>query len=262
MTRIVVFALLFVAGCGARDEENVGANASPVISPTTVTIQFDDGTEDQYAALAILNAHGMHATFYVNSGVVGDADHMSWSELTELANAGNEIAGHTTNHTNLKKLSNAAAREAVCGDRVTLFAHGFQPTSFAYPFGAFDAAAKKVVKDCGYDSARGLSGVDSRYVFAESIPPYDDYATRTPPNPKKSTKLSTIEGYVTAAEQHGGGWIQLVFHRLCDGCGAYSISRVNFTALLDWLEPRAQTGTSVRTTEEVIGGALMPPIAP
>jgi peptidoglycan/xylan/chitin deacetylase (PgdA/CDA1 family) len=263
MMRIAVVSLLFLAaGCSGAPDEKTGSNAAAVTSPTVVTIQFDDGTEDQYAALAILAAHGMHATFYVNTGVVGDADHMSWGELTDLANAGNEIAGHTLNHTNLKKLSTAAARQEVCGDRVALFDHGFEPTSFAYPFGSFDAAAKKVVQDCGYNSARGVSGVDSRYTFAETIPPLDAYATRTPPNPKKATKLSTIQGYITAAEQHGGGWIQLVFHRLCDGCGAYSISRANFTALLTWLEPRAMTGTTVKTTSEVIGGALMPPVEP
>jgi peptidoglycan/xylan/chitin deacetylase (PgdA/CDA1 family) len=263
MLRIALATLLFVTvGCSSTPDEKVGTTAAAVTSPTVVTIQFDDGYEDQYAALAILNAHGMHATFYVNSGVVGDADHMSWGELADLANAGNEIAGHTVNHTNLKKLSTAAARQAVCGDRVALFDHGFEPTSSAYPFGAFDAAAKKVVQDCGYNSGRGVSGVDSKYTFAETIPPFDAYATRTPPNPKKSTKLSTIEGYITAAEQHGGGWIQLVFHHLCDSCGAYSISRANFTALVTWLDARAINGTTVKTTAEVIGGALMPPVEP
>jgi peptidoglycan/xylan/chitin deacetylase (PgdA/CDA1 family) len=258
----IVSLLLLAAGCSGAPDEKPGSNAAAVTSPTVVTIQFDDGYEDQYAALAILKARGMHATFYVNTGVVGDADHMAWGELADLAAAGNEIAGHTVSHTNLKKLSSAAAREAVCGDRAALFAHGFEPTSFAYPFGAFDVAAKKVVEDCGYNSARGVSGVDSRYTFAETIPPFDAYATRTPPNPKKSTKLSTIQGYVTAAEQHGGGWIQLAFHHLCDGCGAYSISRASFTALLAWLDARALTGTTVKTTAEVIGGALMPPVEP
>jgi peptidoglycan/xylan/chitin deacetylase (PgdA/CDA1 family) len=227
-----------------------------------VTIQFDDGTADQYAALAILNAHAMHATFYVNSAVVGDAAHMSWTQLGDLAGAGNEIAGHTLTHVNLKKLKTAAAREEICGDRVSLFEHGFQPVSFAYPFGAFDAAAKAVVAACGYNSGRGVSGVNDRKVFGETIPPLDAYATRTPPNPKQGTSLATIQGYVTAAEQNGGGWVQLVFHHLCDQCDAYSITPANFTALLDWLGPRAASGTTVKTTAEVIGGTVQPPVQP
>jgi len=240
-----------------------GAGSSPAATaPTVVTIGFDDGTADQYGALAILNAHGMHATFFVNSGSIGDSAHMSWQELQDLATAGNEIAGHTINHVNIKKLKTGPARQEVCGDRVALFDQGFEPVSFAYPFGSFDAGSKAVVQACGYNSARGVSGVNGRRVFAETTPPLDAYATRTPPNPKQSTTLATIQGYITAAENNGGGWVQLVFHHLCDQCDAYSISPANFTALLDWLQPRAASGTTVRTTAEVIGGPVQPPVQP
>jgi peptidoglycan/xylan/chitin deacetylase (PgdA/CDA1 family) len=240
-----------------------GSRSAPVhaaTAPTVVTIQFDDGSADQYGALAILNAHGMHATFYVNTGFIGDSTHMSWSQLGDLFAAGNEIGGHTLTHAHLKHLKTADARHEVCDDRVAIYNHGFQPTSFAYPFGEFDAGVKQIVHDCGYNSGRGVSGVDDRRTFAETIPPLDAYATRTPPNPKQGTTVATIEGYVTAAETHGGGWVQLVFHHLCDGCDAYSISPANFTALLDWLQPRAASGTVVETTTQVIGGPLNPPV--
>jgi cytochrome c5 len=131
--------------------------------------------------------------------------------------------------------------------------------AFAYPFGAIDSGAEHVVADCGYNSGRGVSGVDDRRTFAETIPPVDAYATRAPPNPKQNTTLATIESYVTAAEQDGGGWVQLVFHHLCNQCDAYSISPADFTALLDWLEPRAASGTAVQTTSQVIGGPALPP---
>ena len=128
--------------------------------------------------------------------------------------------------------------------------------SFAYPFGSFDAGSKAVVQACGYNSGRGVSGVDDRKAFAETIPPVDAYATRTPPNPKQGTTLATIEGYVTAAETHGGGLVQLVFHHICDGCDAYSITQANLQALLDWLAPRAATGTAVETTARVMSGSI------
>jgi peptidoglycan/xylan/chitin deacetylase (PgdA/CDA1 family) len=236
------------------------APGSAATAPTVVSIQFDDGTADQYGALAILNAHGMHATFYINSGVTGDSAHMTWAQLQDLYAAGNEIAGHTLTHAHLKHLKAADARHEVCADRVNLYDHGLQPTSFAYPYGEFDAGVKQIVRDCGYNSGRGVSGVDGRRVFGETIPPLDAYATRTPPNPKQATTLATIEGYVTGAEQHGGGWVQLVFHHLCDGCDAYSISPANFAALLDWLQPRAGSGTVVQTTTQVVGGAVQPPV--
>jgi len=236
----------------------VGVSFTPThaAGQTVVTIQFDDGVADQYTARSILSAHGMHATFFINSGVTGDSAHMTWSQLQDLFADGNEIAGHTLTHANLKKLKTAPARQEVCGDRVNLFNHGFQPTSFAYPFGSYDSAAKQVVADCGYNSARTVSG------GTETIPPLDAYATRTPPNPKQGTTLATIESYVTQAEQSGGGWVELVFHHVCSGCDAYSISAANLSALLDWLQPRSAIGTVVKTTNQVIGGMVKPPVNP
>ncbi|HEX8859373.1 MAG TPA: polysaccharide deacetylase family protein [Actinomycetes bacterium] len=228
---------------------------------TIVTIGFDDTNLDQYtAARPILQSHGMHATFFVNSGFADTADHMTWSQIADLAADGNEIGGHTIDHANLKHLKEAAARHEVCDDRAAIASHGLQPTSFAYPFGGFDAGTEAVVAACGYNSGRGVSGVNDRKVFAETVPPLDAYATRTPPNPKSSTTLATMEGYVTAAEQNGGGWVQFVFHHVCDHCDAYSITPADLQGLLDFLAPRAANGTVVRTTQEVIGGPFQPPV--
>lgn len=229
-------------------------------SPTVVTIQFDDGNADAYQALAMLNAHGMHATFYVNTGYIGDSTHLSWTQLQDLFAAGNDIGGHTLTHANLKKLKTADAQYQVCQDRDNLLSHGLQPTAFAYPFGSFDSGTEQVVASCGYNSGRGVSGVNDTKVYAETIPPLDPYATRTPPNPKQGTTVATIEGYVTSAEQHGGGWVQLVFHHICSSCDAYSITASDFQALLDWLQPRTVTGTTVQTTAQVIGGPVNPPV--
>lgn len=234
--------------------------AARATAPTVVTIQFDDGTADAYGAMPILQAHGMSATFYVNTAQLGTAGRMTWSQIADLTIAGNEIAGHTLTHENLRGLSAADARHQVCADRVALFDHGLQATSFAYPFGRFNDAVKQIVRDCGYNSARWVAGVDGRNVFAETIPPRDAYATRVPQLPKSSTSLATLKSYVTNAEQHGGGWVQIVFHHLCTRCNTYAVSVADFTALLDWLEPRSTSGTLVRTTNEVIGGVVQPPV--
>jgi len=229
---------------------------------TVVTIEFDDGNADQYQALAMLNAHGMHATFYVNTGFIGDSTHLTYTQLQQLFAAGNDIGGHTLTHTDIKKLKTADARQQVCQDRDNLLANGLQPTAFAYPFGSFDAGSEQVVAACGYNSGRGVSGVNDTKVFAETIPPADPYATRTPPNPKQGTTVATIEGYVTAAVQNGGGWVQLVFHHICSQCDAYSITVSNFQALLDWLQSNGSSGIVVETTNQVIGGPVHPPVAP
>jgi peptidoglycan/xylan/chitin deacetylase (PgdA/CDA1 family) len=227
-----------------------------------VTIQFDDGNGDTIQWIdGSLNTHGFNATWYVNSGSIETAGHLTWANLAALSQAGNEIASHTVNHVNIKKLKLADARFQVCQDRVNLAAHGFQPESFAYPFGSFNSTVEtQVVEHCGDNSARTVSGVNDRKVFAETIPPVNAFATRTPPDPKQGTTVATIEGYVSSAEQNGGGWVQLTFHHICDSCDAYSITAANMQSLLDWLNTQVTAGAvAVETTKQVIGGPYITP---
>ena len=86
-TRIFLAAALLAGGALLLLHH---ARASAAVQ-TVVTVEFDDGNADQYQALAMLNAHGMHATFYVNTGFIGDSTHLSWSQLQDLFAAGNEI---------------------------------------------------------------------------------------------------------------------------------------------------------------------------
>jgi peptidoglycan/xylan/chitin deacetylase (PgdA/CDA1 family) len=266
-TIIGALALLVFAGGWALP--TTAATASDpvplVLTPTVyVTIGFDDGTADQFAARRPLRQHGMHATFFINSGPIaaGDPDHMTVEQLTRLATLGNEIGGHTVDHANIQPLPPEEAIAEVCDDRATLQGWGFTVTSFAYPFGSWDANAEQIVAGCGYDSARTVSGVSihvGKDQLGETVPPVDPYATRTPPNPKKATKLSTMERYVTNAESGVAAsrdslWIQFVFHRYCDAhCGAYTIQPAKFAALLDFLQAeQAAQNVSVQTTAQVI----------
>jgi len=236
---------------------------------TVVSLEFDDATADQYAARPLLAEHKLHATFYVNSGTVGSSSfHMSSSQIRALASDGNEIAGHTVYHENLSQLERTdpdEARREICDDRATLLKEGFPVTDFAYPYGAFGKATERVAEECGYNSARNVSGIASPggcedCPFSETIPPRDPYATRTPENALASTALSTIEGYVTQAQKHGGGWVQIVLHHICDGCGEpYATTEPDLAALLDWLV--RQPNTTVATVQQVIGGAVQPAVA-
>src|SRR5215470_16814310 len=83
----------------------ISAPLAAASAPAVVTLGFDDGTVDQFTnGFPILAAHGMHATFFVNTGPIlaGDPAHMTWANLHTLFNAGNEIAGHTIDHADLK----------------------------------------------------------------------------------------------------------------------------------------------------------------
>ncbi|HYT10987.1 MAG TPA: chitobiase/beta-hexosaminidase C-terminal domain-containing protein, partial [Mycobacteriales bacterium] len=270
----------------AGNAEPVQSQQILVLPPrVAVSLTFDDGLQSQYdlAFRRALQPHHMAGTFYNISGMAGVDQHMTWSELTALNNGGNEVGGHTVDHVNLKTApDNATKTFEVCQDRQNLIDHGFYPTSFAYPEGAYDATAESIVQGCGYTSGRAAGGVDvggvgAGPVFSETIPPKDPFATRTvyqaptgnPPN-VPPLSLSDMEAAVNAAAQNGGGWVQIVFHQICSqqfdpdnysfcisDWGPVELS--TFNAFLDWLGTAGQPGgppprTDVETVSQVING--------
>jgi peptidoglycan/xylan/chitin deacetylase (PgdA/CDA1 family) len=254
-------------------------------SPVVVSLTFDDGLESAYklAGQLALKPHHLHGTFYVISGLTSaDELHMTWQQLAGLQRDGNEIGGHTRNHTNLKSITDSTVKvHEVCDDRQALLAHGFDPVSFAYPQGAYDAEAKAVVRSCGYRTARAagglnVAGLGAGPVFAERTPSRDIYATRTVYDSDTSSGVllsaDRMEAAVTAAATHGGGWITFVFHQVCSqqydptryaAClqGGYGpIELVTLNQFLDWLQNAghpdgAPPFTIVRTIRQTITGA-------
>jgi peptidoglycan/xylan/chitin deacetylase (PgdA/CDA1 family) len=201
----------------------------------------------------------MKATFYVVSNLTGrDSYYMTWDQIRDLAADGHEIGGHTLDHVNLPALLDPAERHRqVCDDRRNLLARGYTVTDFAYPYAAVDPGVEAIARDCGYTSARGVGSVacDS-CPPAESIPPADPFLLRTPDGITTATRLKEIKHWVTDAEAKGGGWIQFVFHHICDQCAENSISRADFVALLDWLQRRAGAGTVVKTVAQALDGSV------
>ncbi len=246
----------------------VAAPSADGVTPTVVSLTFDDGQASQHAVGSVLSQHGMAGTFYINSGLVGSSGYyMTWPQIHDLANAGHEIGGHTVHHTNLTQVDTATATREVCDDRTALLNQGFSPlTSFAYPYTAKNLTVEQIVASCGYDSGRDVGNINSITVcgscpYAETIPPRDAYALRTPEGATSSTTLSDLETYVTNAETHGGGWVILVFHGVCDNSctGTNSLGTSTFASFLDWLQPRATNGTVVRTVGDVMGAPTSPP---
>lgn len=224
---------------------------------TIVSLEFDDGWADQSNALDLLSAHGFHATFYIISGKVGAQSYFDRDQIAALAAAGHEIGGHTLTHPDLTTLTADQARSEVCDDRTTLQSWGYDPISFAYPYGAANASVEQIVADCGYQTARGVGGVVQDDACgscpaAESLPPQDPFYLRTPGSARINTSLAMLEGYVTQTEMNGGGWVHIVMHHVCDGCDTYSISRETLGAFLDWLAPRQALGTVVLPIAEAM----------
>jgi peptidoglycan/xylan/chitin deacetylase (PgdA/CDA1 family) len=261
---LLSIACLLLVGLTLRDLADDGGSSAAGDSPkpkTVVSLTFDDGRQNQYAAREPLKAHGMHGTFYVNSGLVGKSTgdyHMTWDQLRGMAEDGNEIGGHSLTHTHLRRLHGADLQREVCQDRKNLLARGFAPvTSFAYPFTEHNTTVASMVRRCGYSSARWGGGIRAANCgdcpFAETIPPKNPLVIRTPADVNTKTTLAMMKRDVTQAEAHGGGWVVLVFHSICDACDTLSIRPDQLTSFLDWLELRTSVGTVVKTHGEVIG---------
>jgi peptidoglycan/xylan/chitin deacetylase (PgdA/CDA1 family) len=245
----------------------MGAPPQPTLPPrpTVVSLTFDDGLVSQHRARSMFSSHSMPATFFITTGDV-DAGHpccMTWSQIGDLANDGNEIGGHTVHHVNLKdsSLSYQQKVHEVCDDRQRLIDKGFNPVSFAYPYAAFDQTAKSIVQSCGYQSARTGGSVSTGGLYAELIPPRDPYATRAVTSTNAEISLSSLTSVVNAAATHGGGWLQFQFHEVCSQSRSdYStcmstwgpIQDTTLNAFLDWLQDSAPSGTVVQTVEQAM----------
>jgi peptidoglycan/xylan/chitin deacetylase (PgdA/CDA1 family) len=222
---------------------------------TVVSLEFDHAFADALRGVALVHNHGMPATLFAMSGRVGQPGYLTYPQLVALQAQGDEVGGHTAHHPDLSKLKPAEQRSEICDDRAALQQAGLEVTDFSYPFGYFNAATPGIVRSCGYESARQAGGLRSRSrcqgscSAAETIAPRRVYATRSADSVRETTSVATLERYVTRARRSGGGWVQLVFHHVCDRCDSYAVSEPTLAAFLSWLDAQR---VRVETVRQVI----------
>jgi peptidoglycan/xylan/chitin deacetylase (PgdA/CDA1 family) len=129
-----------------------------------VGITFDDGYASVLEhAVPELVRHGFTATVFVISGRVGQRNDwddgtpwplLSAAQIGELAAAGMEIGSHSATHAHLAGADAGVLRAEVSGSRERLSQiTDAEIRGFAYPYGDMDAAARRAVRDGGYDYA-------------------------------------------------------------------------------------------------------------
>jgi peptidoglycan/xylan/chitin deacetylase (PgdA/CDA1 family) len=200
---------------------SVLGSAAPALASTgpqtVVSLTFDNGAVSQYTLgyQKALAPSGVKATFYVNSGVIGGTNHMSWSQLSALQSAGQEIGGKTVDGTKLTTLSSVQQVGEICNDRQALISHGLTPVGFAYPYGAFNATLESEVQGCGYNNARTAGSLSQAGpIYAESLPAKNWLALRAYA-PTGQITLANLESLVTGAASHGNGWVPAVIQKVC-----------------------------------------------
>ncbi len=259
-TSVSVMVLVAAALAGT------GAPVRAAVPKTIVSLTFDDGNADQLAAEQVLKAHGLVGTFFITTSWIGSPTWLSQANLHTMAADGNEIGGHTVTHPDLPTLSASAAAAEVCNGRTTLMGWGFSVTSFAYPFASENTAVERIVKNCGFTSARNLGdirspGSCSSCPYAETIPPANAYNTAALDEVDSSWTLKNLQDSVTSAETHNGGWVQLTFHHIAVGTDpSLTISPALFEQFVTWLAARTAGGTTVvQTVSQALGNSQPPP---
>jgi peptidoglycan/xylan/chitin deacetylase (PgdA/CDA1 family) len=236
----------------------VCAAGTVVCATTVVSLTFDDALAQQVAAAATLEKHGMRGTFFLNTWRLRtrSADNMTAAQAKDLQDRGHEIGGHTLDHPHLTTLTPDQQHVQICNDRANLIGLGFDVQNFAYPFGDWDASVRQAVADCRYNSARNVSGLNTK-VAAETFTPKDALVLRAPRSVLTTDTVEDLQGLVRRAEAEGG-WLLLTFHHVCEGCSDNAIRPADLDSLLGWLEQRSVQGTGTARVRDVIGGSTQP----
>jgi peptidoglycan/xylan/chitin deacetylase (PgdA/CDA1 family) len=128
-----------------------------------VVLTFDDGYGDFYShALPLLKQYGHTATLFQTTGWVGTSlgsrRMLTWRELSEIAEAGIEIGAHSHVHPEFDRLSDDKLRDELDGPKRMLEDElGFAVPGLAYPFGLWNAKARRAAREAGYAYAYAVS---------------------------------------------------------------------------------------------------------
>ena len=130
------------------------------LPPRPCLITFDDGHLDNYTtAFPIMQKYGFFGVLYIVYNYIDADQYMKADQILEMHNSGWEVGSHSLNHLDLTKLDTDNQRAEIVESRELLQSLlGIPIETFAYPFGAKDAAALDDVKFAGYIGAMGASG--------------------------------------------------------------------------------------------------------
>lgn len=131
-----------------------------VAGTKNVLVVIDDGNQSVYQAYRqVFEPRGIRPVLGIYPNVIGKKSYaLTWEQLTELSRAGCGIAGHGYYHLLLSQKfyeedSRAFIKEIVLSKQTLEDRLGVKVTSFVYPSGAASEAAKKLLRETGYECA-------------------------------------------------------------------------------------------------------------
>ena len=135
----------------------------------TVALSFDAawGNEDTQTLIDILNKYKINATFFV----VGQWVDKYPESVKALADAGNEVMGHSNDHAHFASLSanEIKANINTCNDKIENVT-GVRPTLFRCPYGEYNDTVIKTVNGMGITPVQwDVDSLDWKELSADEI---------------------------------------------------------------------------------------------
>ena len=116
-------------GSNNNNSNNISSNDKVVI------LSFDDNRKGDFTyAKPILDKYGFKATFFIICNETTNKGSMNWQDIAAMQRDGMDIQSHTMNHRHLNHLSATALQYEIGGSKQCIDSHGYNVTSFAYPY--------------------------------------------------------------------------------------------------------------------------------
>jgi peptidoglycan/xylan/chitin deacetylase (PgdA/CDA1 family) len=158
---VTTIAVLLPISSYSQSSSNI-TSASHIITNSSskiIILSFDDNRKGDFTfAKPILDKYGFKATFFIICGKTTDKGAMNWQNIAAMQRDGMDIESHTMTHKRLNHLSANALNFEIAGSKQCLANHGYNVTSFAYPYdeGADNVTVVNTVAKY-YDLARSGS---------------------------------------------------------------------------------------------------------
>ena len=134
-----------------------------------LSLSFDAawGNEDTQTLIDILSGHGVKATFFV----VGDWAEKYPESVKALAEAGNEVMNHSSDHAHFSSLSTEQILSdlSACNEKVAALT-GVAPSLFRCPYGEYDDHVIQAVESLGMTAVQwDVDSLDWKGISASEI---------------------------------------------------------------------------------------------
>jgi peptidoglycan/xylan/chitin deacetylase (PgdA/CDA1 family) len=214
-----------------------------------LTLTFDDSAKTQMTyAWPIMQDYSITGTFYVLTGLLDSAWHMTTDDVLELHKSGNHIASHTATHRRLTELSPEEVEEELAQSKAYLEdLLGIPILDCASPFGSYDDIVLEQISEhyrshrCvrrGYNTKENL---DLSRILVQQI--------------KKSTTAEDVAEWIATAQEQNS-WLVLMYHEIKPDPGRWDTTPEQFESHLQVIQ---ESGIAVVNLDAAIEEILSQP---